>query len=56
MKTKDQQLKEAYADKEKAYADWKKAEADYRKSIEKAVADWDKAYDRIQELEKQWKH
>ena len=45
-KTKEQQLKEAYADWWKAKADWDKANADWDKAEadkEKANADWDKA-------------
>ena len=42
MKTKEQQLKEAKADRDKAWADFWEAEADL-----------ERAYDRIQELEKQ---
>ena len=48
-KTKEQQLKEAYADLEKADADYKKAKAD----MEKAYAGWWKARKLIEELEKQ---
>ena len=60
MKTKEQQLKEAKADRDKAWADFEKANTNWKQLEEKSKADWVKAwddyweaYDRIQELEKQ---